>query len=343
MQDVLVHPFLSLVELQMTRCVSRVAKLILSLVLLYFLMRKFGLSYDKVANGIVAPLWLVMAFVIPVGLVSFISVNRWKVFLACMGINESVVRLWRIYLISQFQGLVLPSTQGFDAVRMYHIARLHPEHAGGASGSVLIERMFGVLIWCAMAMFGLPFVLRHLSVKLPVALIVIGFFITAVMGVMVVFNDRIHSMYIGKRPKFRLLARIVSFIGAMHDSVLHFPYAKVFRTTIAMILVCQISAIIVVWLVFLACGVSVPLYVHLAFYPVIAIIAMMPVTIGGFGVREGAFVWFYSFLGVAPERAICVSVVNYFAVAIVPAIVGAIVFIASELCSSIIQRKQGIQ
>jgi uncharacterized membrane protein YbhN (UPF0104 family) len=49
---------------------------------------------------------------------------------------------------------------------------------------------------------------------------------------------------------------------------------------------------------------------------------MVPVTIGGFGLREGVFVYFYSFIGVPAEVAVCSSILNYVILNLSPAALG---------------------
>ena len=298
-------------------------KVFVTVGILLLLVMKFSLSLS-VLTKITTPSCLAISAAIVLFVVMSVSTNRWQVFLEQMGIKEKFWPLWKINIIAMFQGLILPSTQGADVIRMYHLAKRHPGQVGGASGSVLVERIFGVLIWCSVAVIGLPFVLKYVETKWTVLFAVLGFFFAAIVGTVLVMNRRIHTLYEGRRPRIKLLAKVVSVLDSIHSSLIGFPYLKVLGSSIVLILVCQMAAIVNVWLIFMAYGVSLPFYMHMAFYPVIAIIAMMPVTIGGFGVREGAFAYFYSLVGVPVEVAVSVSVVNYVFVTLIPAAIGAL-------------------
>jgi glycosyltransferase 2 family protein len=49
----------------------------------------------------------------------------------------------------------------------------------------------------------------------------------------------------------------------------------------------------------------------LAFVPAVAIVQVLPVTIGGFGLREGAFALFLNPLGVSTDQAVSLGLVMY--------------------------------
>ena len=307
--------------------VSVILKFSISAVLLGILCSKFSVFNTGFKDGLRDSRCVVIAIALPFTIIPIVTVNRWKLFLKLCGIDEKFLNLWKINLISCFQGLVLPSTQGFDAFRMYHIAKRHPEGVGGAAGSVLIERMIGMLVWCGIALVGLPLVLRHVETKWSIAMAVIGFSVAAAIGSLLVVSPRFHRLYAGRRPKMKVLAKVIGFLDKTHETLVTFPYRKVLLSSIGLIIVYQFCSITCVWLLFNAYGVSLPLYMHMAFYPVIAIIAMMPVTIGGFGVREGAFAYFYSLVGGPAEVSVCVSVANYVVLSLLPAALGGVIWL----------------
>lgn len=313
---------------------SKIIKLLVSLTLVYLLCMRFSISANAFADKLMYPSFSGLAAVLPFTAIPLISVNRWRLFLMSMGIREHFFSLWKINLISSFQGLVLPSTQGHDAFRMFHIANRHPGCAGASAGSVIIERMFGLDVFCAVALVGLPFVQKYAEVKWSIVLSVMGFSLAAAVGTLMIVNSWIHRLYSGLRPRMRIIGRIVSFLDSTHKALVDFPYRKVMLSSIILILLFQLSTILSVYLLFRAYGIDLPFYMHMAFYPVIAIIAMMPVTIGGFGVREGAFAYFYSLVGVPAEVSVCVSVANYVVLSLLPAALGGLIWLWELVFSS---------
>jgi uncharacterized membrane protein YbhN (UPF0104 family) len=70
-------------------------------------------------------------------------------------------------------------------------------------------------------------------------------------------------------------------------------------------------------LIFIAMGVHVPFAYCLLFIPIISAVQMLPVSVSGFGVREGAYVYFFGSVGVTGAQAIASSLVFWILVALV--------------------------
>lgn len=315
-------------KLSMSKTICLFAcKSCLTVAVLWFLYTHFCLSWSRTEKLLHSPGWLLAACAIPFTIMPLLSVNRWKLFLVQLNIQEKFWVLWKINLISCFQGILLPSSQGFDALRMYHLANRHPGCAPRATSSVLIERLFGMWIFCAMAFAGLGFAAPKLDNPLPVILAVSVFAMAVAGGSILLLNRRLYNLYAGKIPDTPRWGRLAKFFRDIHESLVDFPYRKVFWSSVAYIALFQLATILVGWFLFRACGHPVPFGVHLAFYPVISTIALLPVTIGGFGVREGGFAYFYPLVGVPPEVAIAVSILNYAVLILLPAPLGALLWL----------------
>lgn len=273
------------------------------------------------------PAWLLAACAIPFTLIPVVSVNRWKLFLAQMGIHESFWPLYKINLIANFQGLILPSSQGFDVLRMYHLAKRHPGCSAQATGSVLVERLFGMWIFCAMALAGMAFAWPRLENPRPMAWAVGVFSAMVALGSVLLLNRRLYALYADRIPDSPKWGRLARFLRDTHESLVDFPYRKVFLSSVLYIFLFQLATILVGWFLFRACGHPVHFGVHLTFYPIISTIALIPVTIGGFGLREGGFAFFYPLVGIPPEVAIAVSILNYAILVLLPAPLGALLWL----------------
>ena len=95
------------------------------------------------------------------------------------------------------------------------------------------------------------------------------------------------------------------------------------------ILVVVLGSLVIHTMIFLIMDLaSISLSQHLSFMyfitfgPTIAFISMLPISISGLGVRESAFVYFFSFVGVRSEVAFSISILS-FLVLISPSLIGA--------------------
>lgn len=305
-----------------------IAKLFVALAIGIFLIFRFDIKLESLVAEISNWYFILVAAVIPLTLITFLSVHRWQVFLRLNGIHERLITLWKINLISQFQGLILPSSQGADAFRIFYIEQRNPQKRGAAGSTVVVERMMGLLVLCAFTIVALPFLPVSGDYSLLVTLVAI-ISLGAVTAQFVLVSERIHCWYSGFQSRYQIIQKIMSYAEKLHAGAINFPYKKALLPSIVLISCYQGSLISVVYFVFRAYGYDIPFMQHFALYPVIAILTLVPITIGGLGVREGFFVYFYSMIGVPPHIAVGVSLVNYSLMALLPAVFGAVVYLWS--------------
>ncbi|MDY0150881.1 MAG: lysylphosphatidylglycerol synthase transmembrane domain-containing protein [Candidatus Cloacimonas sp.] len=309
---------------------SRVVRNVLSIISLLFI------AYFVIKNSanihLDKPWILVICLIFPLFVNPFIANNRWKYFLAINGIHESILRLAKITFISTFYGLILPSSSGFDAIRIYKIEKFHPESRGKAGSTVVLERLMGILSLCIITMLSALFMRSQLVGKtLKITIFFIGLtgmvlILTAFMPIWYTLMSKI--VYSKNAANAKYIKGIISYIDELHQA-LHLAFSiRMMIKSFALISLYQLSTIINVALVYKALGVNLPFTVHLLIMPVIYIFSIIPITISGFGVREGLFTFFYSKFGVESAVAITASLVNYAILTLVPALIGFIITLA---------------
>jgi uncharacterized membrane protein YbhN (UPF0104 family) len=102
------------------------------------------------------------------------------------------------------------------------------------------------------------------------------------------------------------------FTGAIHLGVDRFRRRpQLALGVIAAGVVYQLCVLMSVFLAGKALDINVGFTAILAFFPAVAIVQTLPVTIGGLGVREGALYVFLHPLGVSSEQAISLGVLVY--------------------------------
>ena len=102
------------------------------------------------------------------------------------------------------------------------------------------------------------------------------------------------------------------FVGAVHlgvDRFRHHPAAA--AGVLAAGFVYQFTVVLAAWAAAEALGIDIGLTVLLAFFPVVAIAQVLPVTFSGLGVREGALVLFLHPFDVTQAQAIALGLLFY--------------------------------
>jgi uncharacterized membrane protein YbhN (UPF0104 family) len=99
-------------------------------------------------------IWVAVAFIMVIGSL-FLRAFRWGLLLQGLGAEIRYGRLVELYFVGNFFNAFLPSGFGGDAVRIFEIARDVP--ANIAAGTVLVDRLTGLIMLFLMALLALPF------------------------------------------------------------------------------------------------------------------------------------------------------------------------------------------
>ncbi|OFX88783.1 MAG: hypothetical protein A2W99_04760 [Bacteroidetes bacterium GWF2_33_16] len=305
---------------------TRWIKFLIGFIIIAILVWSIDINLLSAFKSIKYLYFLGFALIIPLIINPIISNNRWKIFLKVQGIDEHFFSLVKINFVSVFFGILLPSSTGFDAIRIYIIEKRNKKQKGGGGASVVIERLLGFYILSVIGIIGSIFALKHqLSKDLLFSIIAINICITLVF---IIFKNQFlfHKINI-LFSKVKRFKRLNNYLSLLYSSLNSFPLKNVLLSTIPLILLFQFSSIICGFLIFKAFNVNIPFFYHLAFLPLISIISIIPVSISGFGLREGGFVYFYGLLGIDGNICFLSSLIYYFILMIIPAIIGFLIYV----------------
>lgn len=227
---------------------------------------------------------------------TFVLCHRWVLILRAMNVPLDWLAGWRILMVSTFFNQVLPA--GGDAVRIWMLRRYGVQWSPTIS-SIVADRFLALLALGAVILAGMPFLLPRVSDNsLLVAIVAVLAF--ACFGLIALLMlDRWPP-----RITVALPARIVQL--AM---LIRAPLAADGRGTL-------IAAAIIIHLItvaacyILAIGLGAPLSPLDAFVlvPLVILSSAVPISIGGWGVREGAMVAALGLAGIASDKALAISV-----------------------------------
>lgn len=311
-------------ERSLLRRHGRFLKIAFSVSLLVYVYRTNGIQLDsRTLSGLTAPLWVILAGSMVLLVNPFLGASRWKVFLSYVGVSERRWGLIKIFFLSAFFGVLLPSSVGPDAVRMYLIEKKHPGSRGKTSATVVGERVWGFLL---LSLFGLAGALMSVDGGGGGGLVwTMGILIVTLLLVLgVLTSTKTGGFLQSVLGSLRAPKGLSAYLSSVVRSLSEIPMGRVLPRALPFMILFQLSMIGLVWILFLAFGVSIPFRIHLAFVPVITIITILPASIGGFGLREGAFVHFYGLVDVPPDVSFSVSILLFLVTFGLTAVVGGI-------------------
>lgn len=290
--------------LQQAKVVWPRLRLVLSIVLL------IALFSDVHWSTILPKRHGVVGLLLAAGLIAlssvFLSVLRWHRVLAALGKKVPLGRLLHMYLAALFVSNFLPSTVGGDIVRVTRLRR--NSGLGDAMASVILERLTGWIVLPFLTIIGLLLDRRlfHIGTSARWALLIA---LVTLLALVVIVGIATFAT----EPKAENPGAIRSFIeSARYGIVTLTTNPKGVVEVLGVSFLYQLAVVATALLVADALGLGLSVTVMLAFVPAIAILQVLPLTIGGLGLREGAFVLFFRPLGVSTSQAIALGLLLYF-------------------------------
>ncbi len=233
---------------------------------------------------------------------------RWQRVLAALDVETHLPRLFSHYMSGQFISNFVPTTVGGDVVR---VGRLSRDIGDGpvAFTSVVFERLSGWLVLPLITFVGFAVNpgLTHLgpATKIPLVLGVVT--LGGLLAVIVLLgSDRIGD---GLENREGLL-RFASAIHLGIDRMREHPHAA--REVLVSALAYQFTLLFAA-----ACAVEaldidrIGLTGLMAFMPAVLILQVLPLGIGGLGIREGALVLFLGGIDIPHEQALALGLAIY--------------------------------
>jgi uncharacterized membrane protein YbhN (UPF0104 family) len=223
---------------------------------------------------------------------------RWHYVLRALRLRFPARRLFEWNLASGFINQVLPSSLGGDLLRADWCRRAGlPVRA--ALESVVIDRLMAFSCLVIVVLLASPIFLSSVRVTA----VELRYLLIAVVPVAAVSTGALAACYYAPNNV------IVSNVRGVLDQC----FRVVFRSGVGgrvlgyglFVHFLRVSGL---WLIAIALGIDAGFFLCLAIAPICLLIAMVPISIGGWGVREGAFVGIFSRSGMSTEEALALSV-----------------------------------
>ena len=301
------------------RLLSFFIKAAISALLLYLSLRRVDLGSIGQRLGGLDLRWVTLILFIPCAQMVLLAL-RWREIVLMCGAKLPRATALSYSFIGQFFSQVLPSTVGGDAIRIWLLAR------GGAgwptaSYSVLIDRVVGVSILAVLVVACLPWTLNMIHDPIArAALTLIGFGTLAgtlaflALGVRHLWAmDRwwiTRHLAAASRVAWRLCRSGTGARVAAYSFAIHF------------------MTVMVAWGAAMAAHAAVDLVHALFLILPVMLIATIPVSIAGWGVRESAMVLAFSYAGLAESDGLIVSIL-FGTVNLAVGVIGGIIWVSS--------------
>ncbi len=289
--------------------ISYILRLLITAVLLFYVLQKVGL-FDTEKRG---DLFVLLQSVrVPILLLSFFvslllnlsSAFKWYLLLRSRGVVVSFFKTWALYMVGIFFSLFLPTSMGGDLIRIHELGKMTGKRAEAAA-SVFVERFSGMVILFLLTVIVLPMQRELLSVAwMTISLL---FAVTASLALIWIIVDdrpyRLITKFLSNRLGF--IDKILGKVEKIHCAVLEYRDDRtaliiaIFNTFVFYLL-----AVINVYVTALAFSTEVQFSELLVAVPLIMFIMNLPISIGGIGLMEFAFIFIFGLSGYSSALAL---------------------------------------
>jgi uncharacterized protein (TIRG00374 family) len=238
-------------------------------------------------------------------LLQWLSCWRWQVVLKAQGYRVSMARLMRSYFVGMWLNIFLPGSLGGDMYRVYQVRQV-TQDAEAALVSVFLERFTGLAALSAMAVIGLPPAFQLIGRWDIIALFfgVVGALVGAVLLIvsprLLKLADpwllRLHLGSIAVR-----LAKIQQMLTAFAQD------RQALMLSMGLSFILQLGIVYYHFLVARQLSLEVSFLVLLVFIPIVVVITLLPISVGGMGLKEGLWIYLLGRVGLGNEEALLLS------------------------------------
>jgi uncharacterized membrane protein YbhN (UPF0104 family) len=287
------------IRTRMKRCIVALGQFAIAAGSFWLVLRKVDFEaawslMSKVSPGLVA-----LLFALILTQITFLA---WRLQVVAKAIGQSCRYIDCLYtvMIGAFVGQTPASVIGADAARIWYLLRGGLSLRDSAS-AVAIDRVLGLAALVGMVMLtDLPLILlvQDFWMRAAIVLVTLG----GIGGFAVLLMLRWLPQWTQKGRLVRWLSELARLLGGV---LLHRSYAL---TIVSLGFVGHLFSIVIIYLLFASFGARQTFVECLVLTPFPLLLSLLPISIGGWGVREGTLVAAFSLVGVAPELTLAVSI-----------------------------------
>jgi uncharacterized protein (TIRG00374 family) len=251
-----------------------------------------------------APLsWLYIgSAILLINLDRFLMSYKWNILLRAKGMALPFIEIVRSYYIGTFWGAFLPISVAGDVVRGWRLSR-HASVPADIASSVIMERLLGtlsclflgLLAATAFATLVAPGTWKFPAVVIASFLLFLGLLVLSLNVPLGGWLKR-HLPFNTQRWLAKLTQIHYSYRAYQHH---HGPVICFLLWS----LLEQCLPIVCAFFVSMALNLNVPFFSLLIFMPLILLLIRLPLSFAGFGINEGLYIYFFSFIGLPSSDA----------------------------------------
>lgn len=234
---------------------------------------------------------------------------RWHILVKAKGFTIPFLDIVRMYFVSAFLGLFMPSSVAPDFIRVY-LATKYRFPLSDALSSVFLDRFIGFLTLAAIAFCSAIAVLLF-SQTVHISSWLVFFTLAPILVSLLLILTLQHDIPSIQHSSSsnRWITKVWTVLSDFRVSIT--TYKRHINSLITVSIWCIINHIIQILTTY---TIAMALDIHTSFLylcvivPLVSFLTMVPISLAGLGIQEGAFIYFFSQMGVSSQGAFAIAV-----------------------------------
>lgn len=224
---------------------------------------------------------------------------RWQKLLAAQSIHPPAGWVHAVFWIGNFYNSFLPGGIAGDGVRLHYTWRTAPDRKAGAAATIVADRLLGFAALLVLAVTALALHLGfnggHPELRTLLILSVLAL-ILLLLAALLLAQPRWWTPLVGRwlgTDRTAALGHAFASVGAQRNTLL---------TVVALSVAVWLLDFLALWLLAQSVGLAIGLLEMTVAAAAAYVVATLPISIGGHGVREGTLVIVLGWLGAGATR-----------------------------------------
>jgi len=280
-------------------------KVIVTVGLILWLIER--VDWNSVLIKLMTVSWpLLFLYVVFQLLGNVISAKKWQIIAQFRGLTFSLREAFFAYLTGSFINNFLPSTIGGDTYRALWLAKKSEAKAASFS-TVVFDRFIGLWTIALLALLFspvlFPFIKESPSLAITYGILIIFFIVDLVITY--IYCKAWFHLFVERLPFFKLRRFLQEIIFYTKKHIW-------LRTSLWSILFIFVGIVLSNFMLFHALGSDVSIIPFASVMFLVAIVSSVPLSINNIGIKEWAYITFFTLIGINIETAVTVALLSRF-------------------------------
>ncbi|MDC1536782.1 flippase-like domain-containing protein [Candidatus Thioglobus sp.] len=230
----------------------------------------------------------------------FITNLRWQVILNHLEVSIKFFMLLKYLWIGFFFNQTLPSSIGGDAFRAYYLWKREHLSIGLSSMGVVLDRYIGLVSLVMLIMISTPLSFDLINDQFVKSMLEVVLY----CSLFIIISSVLFGLFVTNLLRWKLIKGLSSFSNNARRII--FSFKGLYSIVLSIII--QIIFVFAVLLLAHGLNLDISLIEMLLIVPITNLLTAIPISIAGWGVREGIFIVGLGYVNISSDAALALSI-----------------------------------